>query len=94
VIKRLFLAREQKIRWKNVFFIGYEVLFYETAFSASALEHVSANHDTTEAADWVDADREADYRRLSPLLRKTSDLEGEEVYSVLYRLVSRNLCDR
>jgi hypothetical protein len=41
VIKRLFLAREQKIRWKNVFlfFIGHEVLFYETTFSASALEH-------------------------------------------------------
>jgi hypothetical protein len=30
---------EQKIRWKNVFFfIGHEVLFYETNFSESALE--------------------------------------------------------
>jgi hypothetical protein len=41
VIKRMFLARAPKIRWKNVFlfFIGHEVLFYETTFSATALEH-------------------------------------------------------
>jgi hypothetical protein len=40
VIKQMFLAREQKIRWKKDFFnIGHEVWFYETTFSASALEH-------------------------------------------------------
>jgi hypothetical protein len=48
----------------------------------------------TEVADWVGADREADYRRLSPLRPETSELKGEEVYSVLCRLVSRNLRDR
>jgi hypothetical protein len=39
VIKRLFLAQEQKIRWQKhiSFFIGHEALFYE---SASALEEV------------------------------------------------------
>jgi hypothetical protein len=40
VIKRLFFAREKKPVEKSLsFFIGHKVLFYETTFSASALEH-------------------------------------------------------
>jgi hypothetical protein len=40
VIKGMFLAREEKKVEKSLsFFIGHEVLLYETTFSASALEH-------------------------------------------------------
>jgi hypothetical protein len=45
---------KKKVEKRISFFTGHEVLFYETTFSASALEHC-ANHATTEAADWVDA---------------------------------------
>jgi hypothetical protein len=79
------------------YYIGHEVLFYETAFSASAFSLLSANHATTEAADWVDADREADYRRLSPLRRKTSSagsfpgiyVIGDKIKSVFPKFASR-----
>jgi hypothetical protein len=30
---------KEKVKKRNSFFIGHEVLFYETTFSASALEH-------------------------------------------------------
>jgi hypothetical protein len=43
------------------------------------------------------ADREADYRCLRPLQRKTSELEREEEYSSIFRVLqarSRNLLDR
>jgi hypothetical protein len=55
--KSPFLAREQKIRWKNevlyipwknvfLFFIGHEVLFYETNFFRVRARTLSANHAT------------------------------------------------
>jgi hypothetical protein len=75
--------------------MGHEVLFNETAFSASALEL------------WVQimlwqrrqigvmpkrTDREANYMCFRPLQLKTSKLEGEEEYTS--GLVSRNLRDK
>jgi hypothetical protein len=49
---RVFCTRtKNKVKKRISFFIGHEVLFYETTFSASALETLSANHATTEAVD-------------------------------------------
>jgi hypothetical protein len=48
----LFITRTKNSGKKLFFFIGHEVLFYETTFSARTL---SANHATTEAADRGDA---------------------------------------
>jgi hypothetical protein len=63
------------------FFIGHEVLFYETTFSASALEHwvqIPLGQRRQIGVMPKRTDREADYMFFSPLRRKTSELEGEE----------------
>jgi hypothetical protein len=67
-----------------------KVLFYETTFSASALEHwgqiTLRQRRRTEPTD-----READYRCLGPLRRKTSELEGEEKYTCIFRTLQARL---
>jgi hypothetical protein len=91
VIKRMFLTREQKkkVEKRISFFIGHEVLFYETTFSASA--ECKSGYDR--GGGLGPTDREADYRCLSPLRRKTSELEREEEYTSIFRALqarSRN----
>jgi hypothetical protein len=74
------------------FFIGHKVLFYETTFSASALEHCVQITLRLRWQIWVmpkRTNREADYMCFSPLRRKTSELEEEEENTS--RLVSQNL---
>jgi hypothetical protein len=71
------------------FFIGHEVLFYETTFSTSALEQITLRQRRQIGVMPKRTDREADYMCFSPLRRKTSKLEGEEEYT--RRQVSQNL---
>jgi hypothetical protein len=64
------------------FFFGHEVCFSETAFSASALERYDKRQIEVMPKP---SDREDDYRCLSPPQRKTSELEGEEEYTSIFR---------
>jgi hypothetical protein len=64
---------------KLFFFFGHEVLFYERTFSASALEHRVQITLRQIGVMPKQTDREANYMCFSPLRRKTSKLEGEEV---------------
>jgi hypothetical protein len=52
VIKRLFLAKEQKIRWEKVFLFLSDMKF---CFMKRRARTLSANHARTEAADLGDA---------------------------------------
>jgi hypothetical protein len=70
---------KHKVEKRISFFIGHEVLFYETTFSASGVEHgvqITLRQRRQIGVMPKQTDREADYMCFSPLRRKTSELEG------------------
>jgi hypothetical protein len=84
-------AQKIKVEKRISFFIGHEVLFYETTFSASALEHwvqITLRQRRQIGVMPKQTDREADYMCFSPLQQKKSELEGAEEYT--RKLVYRN----